>query len=220
MTLSLFFEHIPEILKAYFDDGINLWEPLTTIAAMIRDITAGGTYREIKPGVFVGKEVKIESNAILYGPAFIGEGCEIRPGAFIRENVIICKGSVIGNSTEVKNSILFEKVQVPHFNYIGDSIMGNGSHLGAGVILSNYRLDGKTIDVKLPTDKRTKTSTGLTKLGSIIGDNVQIGCNSVINPGTIIEKGIWINPLSNIRSGYYAAGSRFEKNWTNPLLKD
>jgi NDP-sugar pyrophosphorylase family protein len=215
MNNTLFFDAVPEMLVPYFDGKGGVWEPLNHIAAMIRDITGDGGYRETGPGVFVGKGVEIARGAVVYGPAIIGDYSEIRPGAFIRGCVIICRGCVIGNSTEIKNSILFENAQAPHFNYVGDSILGNFSHLGAGAVLSNFRFDEKPVDI-IMSDK-TKLSTGRKKLGAVIGDRCLIGCNSVLNPGTILEKGIWVYPQSNIGGGYYKAGHRFANNRTGFL---
>ena len=127
----------------------------------------------------------IEQGAMIKGPAWIGEGCQIRSGCYIRENVIVGSGCVLGNSCEFKNSIIFDEAQIPHFNYVGDSIIGHRSHLGAGVILSNVRLDRGEISVA--TAEGT-TRTGLKKFGAIIGDHAEIGCNSVLNPGSLIGR--------------------------------
>ncbi|MDR1891323.1 MAG: UDP-N-acetylglucosamine diphosphorylase [Puniceicoccales bacterium] len=147
--------------------------------------------REIPPGCHVGKNVFIHKSVqlppicIIEGPAYIDEGTSIRPFAYVRENVIIGKNCLIGNSCELKNSILLDNAQVPHFNYVGDSVLGNFVHLGAGVILANLRLDRKDIVVHHGGER---IETGMKKIGAIIGDHSEISCNSVINPGTILPK--------------------------------
>ena len=130
------------------------------------------------------------------GPAWIGENCQIRSGCYVRENVIVGNGVVMGNSCEFKNSILFDEVQVPHFNYVGDSIIGHHAHLGAGVILSNVKLDHGEIAVITPDGH---ISTGLRKFGAIVGDHSEIGCNAVINPGSVIGRDCMIYPSVNFR---------------------
>jgi NDP-sugar pyrophosphorylase family protein len=133
----------------------------------------------------------IEHGAMIKGPAWIGEGCEIRNGCYIRENVIVGNGAVLGNSCEFKNSIIFDEAQIPHFNYVGDSIIGYKGHLGAGVILSNVKLDHGEITVP---GKKNPIPTGLKKFGAIIGDKAEIGCNSVLSPGSIIGRDTILYP--------------------------
>lgn len=159
-------------------------------------------YDEIKKNVWVHKSVKLANSAEIIGPAIIMENTEIRHNAFIRENVIIGPGSILGNSCEVKNSIFLSNAQVPHFNYVGDSILGDNVHLGAGVILSNLRLDKKNIRID-------HVDTGLRKIGAFIGDNSQVGCNSVLCPGTIIYPNTVINPLMVVK-GVYEKGMGIE----------
>ena len=159
---------------------------------LVLGIKLENDYIEIKDNVWVHKTVKLSSGVEIIGPAIIMEGTELRHNAYIRENVIIGPGCVVGNSCEIKNSILLSNAQVPHFNYVGDSILGDGAHLGAGVILSNLRLDKKSIHIN-------HEDTGLRKIGAFIGDNAQIGCNSVLCPGTIIYPGIIINPLTTVK---------------------
>ncbi len=154
-----------------------------------------GEYDEISPEVFVHKSVKIASTATLCAPCVIGEGTEIRPGAYIRGNVLVGKNCVIGNSTELKNAILFDSVQVPHYNYVGDSLLGYLSHMGAGAIASNIRSDRKNIVIHGGTD----VETGLRKIGTVLGDGVEIGCNSVLCPGSIVGRGAIVYPLSRVR---------------------
>ena len=154
------------------------------------------TYKEIAPNVWVGPGTYIEKTALIQGPVIIGANCQIRHAAFIRQNVICGNDVVIGNSTEVKNAILFDGVQIPHFNYVGDSILGYKAHLGAGAILSNFKSTGDEIHVWIDDQK---IATGLNKLGALIGDQVEVGCNSVLYPGTIVGKRSIIYPLNPVR---------------------
>ncbi len=153
-------------------------------------------YSEIKDSVWVHKKAVVSSEASLNGPAIIGEGTEIRQGAFIRGSALIGKNCVVGNSTEVKNSILFDSVQVPHYNYVGDSILGYKAHLGAGAVTSNVKSDRSCVRVQCEGEK---IETGLKKFGAMIGDGAEIGCNSVLNPGTIIGRNSIVYPLSSVR---------------------
>jgi UDP-N-acetylglucosamine diphosphorylase / glucose-1-phosphate thymidylyltransferase / UDP-N-acetylgalactosamine diphosphorylase / glucosamine-1-phosphate N-acetyltransferase / galactosamine-1-phosphate N-acetyltransferase len=139
----------------------------------------------ISNAVFVGAGTVVEQGAVLKGPAWIGENCHIRSGCYVRENVIVGNGVVLGNSCEFKNSILFDEVQVPHFNYVGDSVLGYRAHLGAGVILSNVKLDHGEIHVAANDGS---IATGLKKFGAIVGDRTEIGCNAVINPGSVLGR--------------------------------
>src|SRR5207245_2335696 len=141
--------------------------------------------------VFVGKGTVIEQGAVLKGPAWIGENCKIRSGCYVRENVIAGNGVVMGNSCEFKNCIIFDEAQVPHFNYVGDSILGYKSHLGAGVILSNVKLDHSEVTLSF---NGNFVPTGLKKFGAVIGDHAEIGCNSVLNPGSIIGRNTILYP--------------------------
>ncbi len=154
----------------------------------------------------ISKTAKIAPSAVICGPAIIGHGTELRTGAFIRGSVIIGDNCVVGNSCELKNAILFDNVQVPHFNYIGDSILGYRAHTGAGAITSNVKSDKTLVSIKL-TD--TQIPTGLKKFGAMIGDGVEVGCNSVLNPGTVIGKNTNIYPLSNVR-GFIPSDSIFK----------
>lgn len=175
------------------------WEVLPLIGDFILDISKSldkSQYSEISPKVWIGKNVSIAPSASISGPAIIQEGTELRHNAFIRGNVIIGKNSVVGNSCELKNSILFNNVQVPHFNYVGDSILGYKSHLGAGVILSNVRSDKKNVNI---TVNGNKITTNLRKFGAIIGDFSEVGCNAVLNPGTILKKNVIVYPTSMVR---------------------
>ena len=175
------------------------WEVLSEIGEIIDVISASldtNEYKSLGDKVWVANDVKIAKTATINGPCIIGKGTEIRPGAFIRGNVIVGEGAVIGNSTELKNCILFDSVQVPHFNYVGDSILGYKSHMGAGAVTSNVKSDKSLISVRIG-DK--KIDTNRKKFGAILGDFVEIGCNSVLNPGTVIGKNSNIYPLSSVR---------------------
>ena len=153
-------------------------------------------YDEVSPQVWVHKTAKVFDSAYLGAPCIIGARTEVRHCAFIRGSVIIGKESVLGNSCEIKNAILFDNVQVPHFNYIGDSILGYHSHMGAGSITSNVKSDKKLVIIK---DKENKIETNLKKVGAFLGDYVEVGCNSVLNPGTVIGPNTNIYPLTSVR---------------------
>lgn len=155
-----------------------------------------GRYKLIKENVWVGEFTVIADSASITGPAIIGCNCEIRHNAFIRGNAVIGNNCVIGNSTEVKNSFLFNSVQAPHFNYVGDSVMGYKSHIGAGVILSNVKSVPGNVTIRTADDV---IETGLRKFSAVLGDHVEVGCNSVLNPGTIVGKGSVIYPLTSAR---------------------
>jgi NDP-sugar pyrophosphorylase family protein len=150
----------------------------------------------IGPDVFIGEGTVVEDGVMIKGPAIIGRDCEIRHGAYLRENVIIGNGCVVGNSCELKNTLLFNDCQVPHFNYVGDSILGHHAHLGAGVILSNLKsLPGNVVVDATPQ----AIDTGLRKFGALVGDDVEIGCNSVLNPGSVLGRGSILYPLTQWR---------------------
>lgn len=145
----------------------------------------------ITGAVYLHPTVKLPHTATIIGPAWIGEGTEVRPGAFIRGYVIAGARCVLGNSCEFKNSLLLDGVQVPHFSYVGDSVLGNGAHLAAGAICSNLRLDQRTVTVNTPAGPR---DTGLRKLGAIVGDQAEVGCNTVLNPGTLLGRRSLVMP--------------------------
>ncbi len=175
------------------------WEALAEINDYILKI--GNTldlnkYEKIGEDVWIAKSAKVMPTAYIHGPAIIGENAEIRHCAFIRGKAIVGEGAVVGNSTELKNVILFNKVQVPHYNYVGDSILGYKAHMGAGSITSNVKSDKKLVVVK-NGDK--KIETGIKKFGAMIGDEVEVGCGSVLNPGTVVGKNSNIYPLSSVR---------------------
>lgn len=153
-------------------------------------------YDKVGENIWVAKSAKVAPTAYIGAPAIIGENAEIRHCAFIRGKAIVGEGAVVGNSTELKNSILFNKVQVPHYNYVGDSILGYKAHMGAGSILSNVKSDKKLINVK---KGKEQIETGLKKMGAMLGDEVEVGCGSVLNPGTVVGKNTNIYPLSSVR---------------------
>lgn len=152
----------------------------------------------LKDDVLVGENVNISPTATIIGPTIIGNNVEIRPGAYIRGNVIIGDDSVVGNSSELKNCVLMRHCQCPHFNYVGDSILGNHAHTGAGVICSNLRSDGKAVIIH----DDEEIETGLRKVGAFLGDHADIGCQSVLNPGTVIGKNTQVYPLTMTRGVY------------------
>lgn len=182
------------------------WEILADLSDLIRawgQTLSRDDYTEITPGVFLARDVRVSPTATIAGPCIVGAGSEIRSGAFLRGSTLIGRGCVIGNSTEVKNAILFDGVKAPHFNYIGDSILGFGAHLGAGATLSNMRCDGAPIVLRTTPPISTKRR----KLGSVIGDGCEIGCHAVLNPGTILGRGSIVYPLTSVR-GVHPEGSR------------
>lgn len=187
------------IAKPLLEKYTYPWEVLPHIEEFILEL---GKSLNIEEYEQIGENVWIHKSAKVYKSAYIGENCiicegaEVRHCAFIRKNAIIGKNAVVGNSTELKNVILFNNVQVPHYNYVGDSILGFKSHMGAGSITSNIKSDKNLIIIK---DGEQKIETGMKKIGSMVGDNVEVGCGSVLNPGTIIGKNTNIYPLSSVR---------------------
>jgi NDP-sugar pyrophosphorylase family protein len=185
-----------------FENQKYVWDALKQIASYLQFRLKPALLGELigKPfisnNVFVGAGTIVEQGAVLKGPAWIGEKCQIRSGCYVRENVVVGNGVVMGNSCEFKNCILFNEAQVPHFNYVGDSILGYHAHLGAGVILSNVKLDRGEIEVAA---SEGNIPTGLTKFGAIVGDRTEIGCNAVINPGAILGRDCMVYPGVNFR---------------------
>lgn len=186
------------------------WELLPGIGAFIVELgerLPKDKFEEISEHVWVAKSAVVAPTACLNGPAIIDEEAEVRHCAFIRGNAIVGKGAVVGNSTELKNVILFNKVQVPHYNYVGDSILGYRAHMGAGSITSNVKSDKTLVVVK---NGERNIETGLKKFGAMLGDNVEVGCNSVLNPGTVIGRNSNIYPTSMVR-GCIPAGSIYKR---------
>lgn len=175
------------------------WEALGGLKAFIREL--GKTlnkaeYREIAPEIWMHNSAKIAPSACLNAPCIIGANTEIRHCAFIRGSVLVGENCVVGNSTEIKNAILFDNVQVPHYNYVGDSILGYKAHMGAGSITSNVKSDKTPVCVRCDSERM---ETGLKKVGAMLGDFVEVGCNSVLNPGTVIGRNSIVYPLSCVR---------------------
>lgn len=198
------------IAKELLESTTYPWEVLPKISEFI--IKIGNTlsednYKKVGENVWIAKTARVAATAYINGPAIIGENAEVRHCAFIRGNAIVGEGAVVGNSTELKNVILFNKVQVPHYNYVGDSILGYKSHMGAGSITSNVKSDKKLVVVK---NGKEKIETGMKKFGAMIGDEVEVGCGSILNPGTVIGKNSNIYPLSSVR-GVVAKNSIYKK---------
>lgn len=187
------------IAKDLFEGATYPWEVLPKISAFILQL--GSTlseeeYEKIGEDVWIARSATVAPTAYIHGPAIIGKNAEVRHCAFIRGNAIVGEGAVVGNSTELKNVVLFNKVQVPHYNYVGDSILGYKAHMGAGSITSNVKSDKKLVVVK---DGRERIETGLKKFGAMLGDEVEVGCGSVLNPGTVVGRHSIIYPLSSVR---------------------
>ncbi|MBR3227768.1 MAG: UDP-N-acetylglucosamine pyrophosphorylase [Erysipelotrichaceae bacterium] len=187
------------LAKEYLEQFEYPWEALGGIKEMIIELGKKldkDEYEEINENVWVAKTAKVFPTAYLGAPCIIGPETEVRHCAFIRGSALVGKGCVVGNSVELKNVIIFDNVQVPHYNYVGDSILGFKSHMGAGSITSNVKSDKTLVVVK---DKDEKIETGLKKFGAILGDHVEVGCNSVLNPGTVIGRCTNIYPVSRVR---------------------
>lgn len=203
---------------AIFEGAGYAWEILPKIKDFILKTgpALGPDYAEIMPGVWVGSGTTIAKTVLIEGPAIIGKNTEIRQCAFIRANAVIGNNCVIGNSCEIKNSFIFDKAQIPHFNYVGDSILGCKSHIGAGVICSNVKSIPGNVKVKHGSQI---IDTGLRKFSAVLGDNVEVGCNSVLNPGTVVGKGSVVYPLSSVR-GYIPPQHIFKGHGQPPVKKD
>ena len=187
------------LAKELLESKTYPWEVLPCISQFI--VKLGNTlseeeYEKKGENVWIAKSAKVAPTAYINGPAIIGKDAEVRHCAFIRGNALVGEGAVVGNSTELKNVILFDKVQVPHYNYVGDSILGYKSHMGAGSITSNVKSDKKLVVVK---GKEVRMETGLKKFGAMLGDEVEVGCGSVLNPGTVVGSHTNIYPLSSVR---------------------
>ena len=198
------------IAGEYLSQFTYPWEALKGISDFIKKL--GPTldpeiYEKRGENIWVAKSAAVAPTACLNGPLIIDEDAEIRHCAFIRGNAIVGKGAVVGNSTELKNVILFDKVQVPHYNYVGDSVLGFKSHMGAGSITSNVKSDKTLVVIK---SGEGKIETGLKKMGAILGDCVEVGCGSILNPGSIIGANSNVYPLSSVR-GVIPAGSIYKK---------
>ena len=190
---------------SYIDEFIfsknNPWELLPLIKDECQKLIDNGIpgYQYLQKDVLVGENVKIANTATIIGPCILGNNVEVRPGAYIRGNVIVGDDSVVGNSSELKNAILMRHAQVPHYNYVGDSILGNYAHMGAGSILSNLRSDNKPVVIH---NMGEEIETGIRKIGAFLGDHADIGCGAVLNPGTIIGQNTQVYPLTMCRGVY------------------
>lgn len=192
--------NLEETIAAELFEGLTYpWEALPKIGEFI--VKLGGTlspdeYEKRGENVWIAKSAKVFDSAYIGGPCIIGKDAEVRQCAFIRGNAIVGEGAVVGNSTELKNVVLFNKVQVPHYNYVGDSVLGFRAHMGAGSITSNVKSDKTLVVVK---SGEAQIETGLKKFGAMLGDCVEIGCNSVLNPGTVIGRNSSVYPTSSVR---------------------
>jgi NDP-sugar pyrophosphorylase family protein len=209
MNLHNLFDLTQTIAAELFTGMTYPWEVLSGIGQFILKLGKAlpkEEYQQVGENVWIAKTAKVAPTANINGPAIIGKEADIRHCAYIRGNAIVGEGAVVGNSTELKNVILFNKVQVPHYNYVGDSILGFKAHMGAGSITSNVKSDKTLVSVKYNGDS---IQTGLKKIGAMLGDNVEVGCNSVLNPGTVVGRNAHIYPLSMVR-GYVPANSIYK----------
>lgn len=189
------------IAKELFTGKTYPWEVLPFIGDFLKELGERldpAVYEKRGENIWIARSARIYDAANICGSCIIGENTEVRPGAFIRGNAIVGSDCVVGNSTELKNVVLFNHVQVPHYNYVGDSVLGYYSHMGAGSITSNVKSD-KTLVVVKDKNEGEEIATGLKKFGAMLGDHVEVGCNSVMNPGTVICPGTNVYPLSSVR---------------------
>lgn len=218
LTIEALFDLHRTAADAYLRAYTYPWEALDGIADFVRaygrtlsDGAQRDAYRTPEengiPEVWIARSARIAPNATIIGPCVIGPETEVRPGAFIRGSVLIGTGCVIGNSCELKNAILFDRVQVPHFNYVGDSILGYRAHLGAGAVTSNVKSDKSDVTVRVPEGR---IATGRRKFGAAVGDLCEVGCNSVLCPGTVLGRECTVYPLSRVR-GYVPEGCIFKE---------
>lgn len=208
--ISSLYDMSQTIASKVFEGCTYPWEVLPRIGAFITELgetLSEEEYNKVGENVWIAKSAKVAPTAYINGPAIIGKEAEVRHCAFIRGNAIVGEGAVVGNSTELKNVILFNKVQVPHYNYVGDSILGYRAHMGAGSITSNVKSDKTLVEI---TSNGKRMKTNLKKMGAMLGDNVEVGCNSVLNPGTVIGREANIYPLSMVR-GYVKEKSIYKK---------
>lgn len=215
---SIFEDLDKTIAKPLFEKTTYPWEILDLIHDFILEV--GPTlpkdeYDEVKENVWVAKSANVFESAYINGPAIIGPEAEVRHCAFIRGNAIVGAGATIGNSTELKNVIIFDKVEVPHYNYVGDSLLGFRSHMGAGSITSNVKSDRKLVEIKC---KGERIKTGRKKVGAILGDFVEVGCGSILNPGSVVGAHTNIYPLSSVRG--YVPGYAIYKNQNEVVEKE
>lgn len=208
-TINNLFDLSHTLAAEYLQGFTYPWEVLKGIKDLITTLGAslGDEYTEINPAVWVHKTAKVFPSAYLGAPCIIGANSEVRHCAFIRGSALVGENCVVGNSVELKNVILFDNVQVPHYNYVGDSILGYKSHMGAGSITSNVKSDRSLVVIHCDPE----IPTGIKKVGAMLGDFVEVGCNSVLNPGTVIGRNCSIYPLSCVR-GVVPEGSIYKAN--------
>ena len=210
ITIENLYDLTETIAAELFTEAEYPWEVLPRIHDFILELgkrLPEEIYEKRGEDIWVATNAKVAPTACLNGPLIIDEEAEIRQCAFVRGNAIVGKGAVVGNSTELKNVVLFNKVQVPHYNYVGDSVLGFKSHMGAGSITSNVKSDKTLVVVK---NGEEKIETGLKKMGAMLGDHVEVGCNSVLNPGTVIGRNSNVYPTSCVR-GVIPAGHIFKR---------
>ena len=210
LTVNELYDLNETIAKDIFDGVTYPWEVLPKIGDFIVELgktLSKEEYDQVEENVWIAKSANVFPSAYIHGPAIIGKDAEVRHCAFIRGNSIVGEGAVVGNSTELKNVILFNKVQVPHYNYVGDSVLGYKAHMGAGSITSNVKSDKKLVVVKTPEGG---IETGRKKFGAMLGDEVEVGCGTVLNPGSVVGRHTNIYPLSSVR-GYVPAGSIYKR---------
>lgn len=199
VTIEQLYDLKETIAEEIFQGKTYPWEVLPLIGTFIEKLgntLSSEEYDRIGENIWVAKSASIAPTVAINGPCIIGKNAEIRQCAFIRGNAIVGEGAVVGNSTELKNVILFNKVQVPHYNYVGDSVLGYKAHMGAGSITSNVKSDKKLVVVH---GEDFELETGMKKFGAMLGDGVEVGCNSVLNPGTVVGRNSNIYPLSSVR---------------------
>ena len=209
LTVNELYDLNETIAKDIFDGVTYPWEVLPKIGDFIVELgktLSKEEYDQVEENVWIAKSANVFPSAYIHGPAIIGKDAEVRHCAFIRGNAIVGEGAVVGNSTELKNVILFNKVQVPHYNYVGDSILGYKSHMGAGSITSNVKSDKKLVVVKTPEGN---IETGMKKFGAMLGDHVEVGCGTILNPGSVVGPHTNIYPLSSVR-GFVPGGSIYK----------
>ena len=210
LTVHALLDLTKTVAADIFEGLVYPWEALPKISEFIMKLGAAlpkDEYIQKDDNIWIAKSASVAESAYLHGPLIVCPEAEIRHCAFIRGSAIIGRGAVIGNSTELKNCIIFDKAQVPHYNYIGDSILGFQAHLGAGAITSNLKSDRSMVTVRREDEK---LATELKKVGAIVGDHVEVGCNSVLNPGTVIGRNATVYPLSMVR-GVVPSDSIYKK---------
>lgn len=212
LVKASFLYRLPESLdcfRGFFPEEAPAWEWLRAIGPALASLGESPKFETLPPGlhiegaVFVHPTASLPHYGTLLGPIWIGPGSRLAPGCYLRGNVIVGAQCVVGHNAEIKNALLMDGVQIPHRPYVGDSVLGNGTHLGAGVVLSNLRLDQKTIKVRLPAGI---VDTGLRKFGALLGDQAEVGCNAVLNPGTILGKRALVTPAITV-GGYIPAAT-------------